>query len=167
MFREFAFTLAGAVVVSGVVALTLSPMMCSKLLKIEKGRQLRKLPRQDASRERKRAISGGCTMPLNYRPAMIFLLVCVLGATGLVYQTTQRELAPEEDQGALFALVNSPQYANLDYLELYMEEVGKSAVSVPGVAELFRHHGLPGSAFGVRRRCCSSPGTSARAATRS
>ncbi len=87
---------------------------------------------------------------LNYRPATIFLLVCVLVATALTYQTTQRELAPEEDQGALFALVNSPQYANLDYLERYMEEVGKALRSAPESQNYFGIMGFQGihSAFG-------------------
>jgi multidrug efflux pump len=124
LFREFAFTLAGAVVVSGVIALTLSPMMCSKLLKVDKqsGRFARFLDRRFESL--KRGYERRLHNTLNYRAAMIFLLVCVLAAVGLMYQTTRRELAPEEYQGALFALVNSPHYANLDYLELYMDEVG-------------------------------------------
>ena len=47
----------------------------------------------------------------------ILVLAGVIAATGLMYMTTQRELAPEEDQGILFTLVKTPQYANLDYLE--------------------------------------------------
>jgi hydrophobe/amphiphile efflux-1 (HAE1) family protein len=150
LFREFAFTLAGAVIVSGVIALTLSPMMCSKLLKIDKenGRFARFLDRRFDSVRRlyERRLHNS----LNYRPAMIFLLVCVLAATALTYQTTQRELAPEEDQGALFALVNSPQYANLDYLERYMDEVGKALLSVPEAQNYFGIMGFQGvhSAFG-------------------
>jgi multidrug efflux pump len=148
LFREFAFTLAGAVIVSGVIALTLSPMMCSKLLKIDRGRFTSFLDRmfEGLKRRYQRRLHNS----LNYRPATIFLLVCVLIATGLAYQTTQRELAPEEDQGALFALVNSPQYANLDYLERYMEEVGKALRSVPESQNYFGIMGFQGihSAFG-------------------
>jgi multidrug efflux pump len=148
LFREFAFTLAGAVIVSGVVALTLSPMMCSKLLKIDRGRFTSFLDRmfEGLKRRYQRRLHNS----LNYRPATIFLLVCVLVATGLAYQTTQRELAPEEDQGALFALVNSPQYANLDYLERYMEEVGKALRSAPESQNYFGIMGFQGihSAFG-------------------
>jgi hydrophobe/amphiphile efflux-1 (HAE1) family protein len=148
LFREFAFTLAGAVIVSGVIALTLSPMMCSKLLKIERGRFTSFLDRlfEGLKRRYQRRLHNS----LNYRPATVFLLVCVLIATALTYQTTQRELAPEEDQGALFALVNSPQYANLDYLERYMEEVGKELRSVPESQNYFGIIGFQGihSAFG-------------------
>jgi multidrug efflux pump len=148
LFREFAFTLAGAVIVSGVIALTLSPMMCSKLLKIDRGRFTSFLDRmfEGLKRRYQRRLHNS----LNYRPATIFLLVCVLIATGLAYQTTRRELAPEEDQGALFALVNSPQYANLDYLERYMEEVGKALRSAPESQNYFGIMGFQGihSAFG-------------------
>jgi multidrug efflux pump len=152
LFREFAFTLAGAVIVSGVIALTLSPMMCSKLLKINKegegGRFARFLDRmfEGVKGRYQRRLHNS----LNYRPATIFLLLCVLAATALTYQTSQRELAPEEDQGALFALVDSPQYANLDYLELYMDEVGKVLRSVPEAQNYFGIMGFQGvhSAFG-------------------
>ena len=148
LFREFAFTLAGAVIVSGVIALTLSPMMCSKLLKIEKGRFTSFLDRmfEGLKRRYQRRLHNS----LNFRPATVFLLICVLVATALTYQTTQRELAPEEDQGALFALVNSPQYANLDYLERYMEEVGKVLRSSPESQNYFGIIGFQGihSAFG-------------------
>jgi multidrug efflux pump len=150
LFREFAFTLAGAVIVSGIIALTLSPMMCSKLLKIDKqgGRFARFLDRMFESV--KRRYQRRLHNTLNYRPAMIFLLICVLIATALTYQTTRRELAPEEDQGALFALVNAPQYANLDYLELYMDEVGKALKSAPEAQNYFGIMGFQGvhSAFG-------------------
>jgi multidrug efflux pump len=148
LFREFAFTLAGAVIVSGIIALTLSPMMCSKLLKIDKGRFASFLDRMFEGL--KRRYQKRLHNSLNYRPATIFMLVCVLIATALAYQTTQRELAPEEDQGALFALVNSPQYANLDYLERYMEEVGKVLRTPPETQNYFGIMGFQGvhSAFG-------------------
>ncbi|MDP9137446.1 MAG: efflux RND transporter permease subunit, partial [Pseudomonadota bacterium] len=149
LFREFAFTLAGAVVISGVVALTLSPMMASKLLR---------------HHESKRGFTGFLDRmfdglralyqrrlhnTLNYRPATIFMLVCVLVATGLMYRTTAKELAPEEDQGILFTLVNSPQYANLDYLERYVDEVGKAFNSMPEKQNYFGIVGFQGvhSAF--------------------
>jgi multidrug efflux pump len=150
LFREFAFTLAGAVIVSGIIALTLSPMMCSKLLKIDKqgGRFAHFLDRmfENIKQRYQRRLHNA----LSYRPAMIFLLICVLIATALTYQTTRRELAPEEDQGALFALVNAPQYANLDYLELYMDEVGKALMSAPEAQNYFGIMGFQGvhSAFG-------------------
>ncbi len=149
LFREFAFTLAGAVIVSGVVALTLSPMMASKLLRHQSSKRgfaglLDRMFDGLRSRYQRRLHNS-----LNYRPATIFMLVCVLVATGLMYRTTAKELAPEEDQGILFTLVNSPQYANLDYLERYVEEVGKAFASVPETQNYFGIIGFQGvhSAF--------------------
>ena len=126
LFREFALTLAGAVIVSGVIAVTLSPMMCSKLLKAEnehdKGGWLtRNLDRMFEGLKRRYQRRLGRT--LNYRPVTLLVLVGVIAATGLMYMTTQRELAPEEDQGILFTLVKTPQYANLDYLEEATEQL--------------------------------------------
>ena len=117
LFREFAFTLAGAVVVSGVIALTLSPMMASKLLKHDQssGRFVRFLDRTfDGLRRR---YERRLHRTLNFRPVTLLILAGVIAATGIMYVTTQKELAPEEDQGILFNIVKAPQTANLDYLE--------------------------------------------------
>ena len=149
LFREFAFTLAGAVIVSGVIALTLSPMMCSKLLRHDdnQGRFARFLDRmfEGLKRRYQRRLDNS----LKYRPVTIFMLICVLVATGLMYTTTQKELAPEEDQGVLFTLINAPQYANLDYLERYVDETGKVFKSIPEFQNYFGIMGFQGihSAF--------------------
>jgi multidrug efflux pump len=149
LFREFAFTLAGAVIISGVIALTLSPMMASKLLRHHQAKRgftgfLDRMFDGLKVRYQRRLHNS-----LNYRPATIFMLACVLVATGLMYRTTARELAPEEDQGVLFTLANSPQYANLDYLERYVEEVGKAFSSLPEKQNYFGIIGFQGvhSAF--------------------
>lgn len=117
LFREFAFTLAGSVVVSGIIALTLSPMMCSRLLGAQQsqGRFVRFLDRLfDGLRRR---YERRLHRTLNFRALTMLVLFGVLVLTGLLYTTTPKELAPEEDQGVLFALAKSPQYANLDYTE--------------------------------------------------
>ncbi|MEI9900842.1 MAG: efflux RND transporter permease subunit [Hyphomicrobium sp.] len=108
LFREFAFTLAGAVIVSGIIALTLTPMMCSKLLSAElsSGRFVKFL---DRTFERlKHRYQRRLTRTLNYRPVTLLVVVGVILATGLMYATAQKELAPEEDQGILFNLVKTP-----------------------------------------------------------
>ena len=145
LFREFAFTLAGAVVVSGFVALTLSPMMCSKLLK---GKSETKgsggftawLDRRfDGLKNRyQRRLHG----TLNYRPVTVLVLAGVLVATGLLYMTSQRELAPEEDQGILFTVVKTPQYANLDYLEDATQQLYAAYSTVPEKDHVFTINGM-------------------------
>jgi hydrophobe/amphiphile efflux-1 (HAE1) family protein len=146
LFREFALTLAGAVIVSGIIAVTLSPMMCSKLLKAKRegggggGGLTGWLDRRfEGLKQRyQRRLHG----TLNYRPVTILVLAGVVAATGLMYMTTQRELAPEEDQGILFTLVKTPQYANLDYLEDATQQLYDAYSSVPEKEHVFTINGM-------------------------
>ncbi|MBC8013980.1 MAG: efflux RND transporter permease subunit [Methyloceanibacter sp.] len=144
LFREFALTLAGAVIVSGVVAITLSPMMCSKLLKSKHagggGRLTDWLDRRFESLKQRyqRRLHG----TLKYRPVTILILAGVVAGTGLMYMTTQRELAPEEDQGILFTLIKTPQYANLDYLEDATQKLYDAYSTVPEKEHVFTINGM-------------------------
>ena len=144
LFREFALTLAGAVIVSGVIAVTLSPMMCSKLFKAEsehdQGWLTRRLDRMFEGLKRRYQRRLGRT--LNYRPVTLLVLAGVMAATGLLYMTTQRELAPEEDQGILFTLVKTPQYANLDYLEESTQQLNQIFSAVPEKEHVFAINGM-------------------------
>jgi multidrug efflux pump len=79
---------------------------------------------------------------LNYRPVTLLVLVGVIAATGLMYMTTQKELAPEEDQGILFTLVKTPQYANLDYLEDATQQLYKVYSTVPEKDHVFTINGM-------------------------
>jgi multidrug efflux pump len=142
LFREFAFTLAGAVVVSGIIALTLSPMMASKLLKAHTsgGRFNRFLDSAfDGLRKR---YERRLHRTLEFRPVTVLVLVGVMAMTGIMYMTTQKELAPEEDQGILFNIVKSPQAANLDYLEQTTAELHKVFATVPEREHVFIINGM-------------------------
>src|SRR5204863_2123633 len=131
LFREFAFTLAGAVLISGIVAVTLSPMMCSLLLKrdMTQGRFARLIDRTFS----RLAESYGRRLErsLDYRPGTRLLTAAVFIALGFMYLNTKAELAPEEDQGVLFALTKGPQYANLDYLNAYGDKLDHAFTSIP------------------------------------
>jgi hydrophobe/amphiphile efflux-1 (HAE1) family protein len=144
LFREFAFTLAGAVIVSGVIALTLSPMMCSKLLSAElsSGRFVKFL---DRSFERlKHRYQRRLNRTLNYRPVTVLVLVGVIVATGLMYATAQQELAPEEDQGIIFNMVKTPPSANIDYLEQVTDHLYQVFKTVPEKEHVFAISGMGG-----------------------
>jgi multidrug efflux pump len=120
LFKEFAFTLAGAVVVSGVIALTLSPMMCSRLLRSHhrEGGKQGLAERLDALFERLRLrYEGRLHRALDNRPTVLLFLFGALALTGVFYFSTPRELAPSEDQGILLTIAKTPQSANLDYME--------------------------------------------------
>src|SRR5205823_7135879 len=115
---EFAFTLAGAVIVSGVIALTLSPMMCSVLLKnTEEGRFARLVNREFGAVTR--WYGRKLDRSLDYRPITGLFPLTILGLAGLLYMHTPKELAPEEDQGIVFSVLKAPKYANIDYLDFY------------------------------------------------
>ena len=152
LFREFAFALAGSVVVSGVIALTLSPMMCSKLLKPPPPRGTFSFARLlDSMFERARRVYTWCLVhSLNFRALTVLVLVGVLVLTGIMFVTTPKELAPEEDQGVIFALIKAPQYGNLDYIEKSTKQLHDFTAQVPEAEHLFAINGYQGvtSGFG-------------------
>ncbi|MGH7093561.1 MAG: efflux RND transporter permease subunit, partial [Stellaceae bacterium] len=131
LFREFAFTLAGAVLISGVIAVTLSPMMCSLLLSntMTESRFARLVDRSFSALSR--WYGRRLERSLDYRPVTALFAVAVFIALGFMYINTKKELAPEEDQGVLFALTKAPQYSNLDYQDTYGEEIDKALSSFP------------------------------------
>ncbi len=114
LFREFAFTLAGAVIVSGVVALTLSPMMGAKLLRpVEKERGFATWinRRFDSVRDGYTRALGST---LRYRPVVLTLWVIVALLIVPFYMFSQRELAPAEDQGVVFSVVQAAPNATIE-----------------------------------------------------
>jgi multidrug efflux pump len=131
LFREFAFTLAGAVIISGIVAVTLSPMMCSLLLTrtSSQGRFARLIDRGFSRLAD--AYGRRLQRSLDYRPVTALFALAVFAALAFMYLNTKAELAPEEDQGVLFALTKAPQYANLDYANAYGEELDRAFTSFP------------------------------------
>jgi multidrug efflux pump len=143
LFREFAFTLAGAVVVSGVIALTLSPMMASKLLRPHGGAGRFGSLVDRVFGSLRRAYERRLARTLERRPVTLLVLVVVLASTVIMYLTTQKELAPEEDQGFLMSMVEVPASANLDYLEQATARLGKVLDTLPEKDHVFTIHGFP------------------------
>jgi multidrug efflux pump len=131
LFREFAFTLAGAVIISGVVAVTLSPMMCSLLLSREMlhGRFVHLIDR--AFSRLAEWYGRKLVRSLDYRPVTALFAAAVFASLAFMYMNTKSELAPEEDQGVLFALTKAPQYSNLDYQEAYTDKLDQAFGSFP------------------------------------
>lgn len=144
LFREFAFTLAGAVVVSGVVALTLSPMMSSLLLhsQMNEGRLSRAIEHnmQRATDRYSRLL--GATLAA--RPAVLLVGAVVMGAIVILFTGAQRELAPQEDQGYVFVQTKAPQYANVDYTARYAHEVEQLFRGLPEYVSSWFDNGTDG-----------------------
>ena len=145
LFREFAFTLAGAVVVSGIVALTLSPMMASKLVRHNGETSLKK--RVDSVFDSiQTRYEGLLRKSLSVRPAIIAgCLVLVLGIPPL-YMMSIKELAPKEDQGFLFGIVQAAPNSTIDQTLLYIDLVGDAFTSMPEYATSFQVT-MPSSGF--------------------
>jgi multidrug efflux pump len=150
LFREFAFTLAGSVLVSGVIALTLSPMMSQRLIPGHENRG-RFATVVDTWMRRLSDRYGSATRKiLDQRVAVAIVGVGVMAAILLFMLRSERELAPNEDHGYVFALVRAPEYANLDYSEQYSKDLEGVFRSMPEYVSSWFDVGISGQnyAFG-------------------
>ncbi len=155
LFMEFALALAGAVLVSGFVALTLTPMLCSKLLRhnpkpnfFDRGmeRALTGLSRGYGGLLRwilTARAGGGAGKLLQAR--WIVLLVMAASAAGIavVWPTMKSELAPLEDRGTILASINAPDGATLDYTDRYARELERIGQQYPEFDRIFASLGSP------------------------
>ncbi len=127
LFVEFVFTLAAAVTVSAVIALTLSPMMCSKLLKPHRANasdwESRLVRAIDTRFERLlHWYQGKLTRSLRYTPVVAVLVVIVMGGIYFMYTSAKSELAPQEDQGFVIVQSTAAPNATLQAKVLYDKE---------------------------------------------
>ena len=138
LFREFAFTLAGAVFISGCVALTLSPMMASRLMKSEHSHNWF-VTKIDSVFE---AIKRGYGRALSATLANRGLVYAVWGTLALVlapmYMFSPAELAPNEDQGVVFTAMDLPPNASLEQVTTYSDQVYKIFKSTPEFGTSFQ-----------------------------
>jgi len=143
LFVEFALTLAGAVIVSGFTALTLSPMMSSLLLRHETGhggfyeageRALRWL-----DRSYRRLLDGA--LRLKWPALAVGLVVYALAAW--LFVGLPRELAPQEDQGFIIAIGLAPQGATVDYTDKYAHQMEQMLLKLPDQQRVFQIVGYP------------------------
>ncbi len=147
LFREFALTLAGAVLISGVVALTLSPMMGSKLLRAgdtERGFAGWVNERFERLRQRYTRMLGST---LNYRPVTLTLWAIVVVLIVPFYMFSQKELAPPEDQSFFFAFLQAPANSTIDQVRLFANQLEKVYDSIPEKKATFQVI-FPGGGFG-------------------
>jgi multidrug efflux pump len=138
LFREFAFTLAAAVIVSGVVALTLSPMMGSRLLRAgDTERGLSGWINRRFDRVRL-GYAGVLSRTLRYRPVVLVLWAIVAALTVPFYMFSQRELAPAEDQGVVFGVVQAAANSTVDQTNLFTRQIYDVYRSLPEAASIFQ-----------------------------
>ena len=143
LFREFAFTLAGAVLISGLLALTLSPMMCSRLLKEsrEQGPLALRLDRLFGSI--RGLYARLLEQALDRRWVTALIGIMVLSSLWMLYQGAQHELAPSEDQGVVFIQASASRTATVGYLSDYLDVLNRLFAQTPDV-----DHSFMGAGFG-------------------
>ncbi len=144
LFREFSFTLAGAVIISGIVALTITPSMSARILKAGYVGRFQGFVDHVFDRLAnwyERRVSSS----LDYRPVTLLMVLSLLGATVFMFLNTTSELAPEEDQGALFAILNAPRYATNEYMKLYTDQISELTDDIPEVKTDFSIAGIGGT----------------------
>ncbi len=144
LFSEFAFTLAGAVLLSGVIALTLSPMMCARVLNATQ-LQGKFIQRVEFFYSRlARIYQTVLRSILDSRWVVIVFMSAVLAGVFFLYMTTQAELAPSEDQGYFYSNAQGPVNANVGYTTKYMQQVEKIYERLPGVEQSLVFNGQGG-----------------------
>ncbi|MCP5079329.1 MAG: multidrug efflux RND transporter permease subunit [Psychromonas sp.] len=151
LFTEFALTLAGAVFVSGIVALTLSPMMCSRMLKSNHQPNRFEAAVDNTLTGLTNAYSRSLDKLMTRRPAVILFAICVFASLPLLFKYIPSELAPKEDKGALMMMSKAPANANLDYVESSMKVITDEISKQPEVQASLAMIGVPSStqAFGI------------------
>ena len=155
LFREFAFTLAGAVIISGIVALTLSPMMCSRLLGHDhrEGGLSSFLDRQFV--RLREMYHGTLHRTLDYVPVTLTFAVIVLISIYFMFVTSDQELAPMEDQGIALVMSTAAPNTSLEQLSRYTAALIRSYEDLPETEQTFLFNGSIGSNSAVNNLALS------------
>ncbi|GMN89144.1 efflux RND transporter permease subunit [Francisella sciaenopsi] len=145
LFTEFAYSLAGAVVISGIVAYTLSPMLCSKILNREMMstklvKFIDKLFTKLTAKYKSILI-----FVLDIKPAIAIVGAIVLASCFIMGKGIKSELAPNEDMGFLGIMGQAPSSANINYLEAFGTKLASTLDEVPGKQDTFILNGVMGS----------------------
>ena len=148
LFTEFAFTLAGAVAVSAIVALTLSPLMCSRLLKQgdeKKNHSSRFVEYVDKHFERlKNKYQRALHESLNFLSVTVVFTLIIFLSIYFLYSSSKSELAPQEDQGIIISQLTTSPNATLAQTQLYSNAVNKIYHSFSETKRTFQLDGISG-----------------------
>jgi multidrug efflux pump len=148
LFREFAFTLAGAVMISGIVALTLSPVMSSRLLTAEgEHRGFAGFINRTFDKYFRNTYGRLLDGTLNARPAVYTVWIVLTLLCYPMFMFSQKELAPTEDQGVIFGIIEAPANATIDQTVKYANKVEEAFLKIPETAFTFQLT-FPTSGFG-------------------
>ena len=137
LFAEFALTLAGAVLVSGFVALTLTPMMCSRLLRPHQAHGRLYNLMESGLVALNRGYRATLLATLKLRPLVVLMVLAVAGASVMLFGSLKKELAPIEDRGVLFTAGNAPEGSTVDFTSRYAGEFERVIKRIPEVEHSF------------------------------
>ena len=143
LFTEFALTLAGAVLVSGFTALTLSPMMSSRLLRHETSHGPLFQLGERALGALDRGYRGLLATALKLRWVVVAAALTVFAGAGLLWASLPKELAPQEDQGFIIGFGMAPEGATVEYTDRYARQMEAQFAQIPQVKQYFQIVGYP------------------------
>ncbi len=133
LFTEFALTLAGAVLISGFVALTLSPMMCSLILKRDTTPNKFARTAEGVLHWLDDKYRNGARRMLSIRIVVFPILAIIAIIIGILFMTSRSELSPTEDRGVVFTALIGPEGATVDYMLAYALQLEAAAKSIPEI----------------------------------
>ena len=149
LFIEFALALAGAVVVSGFVALTLSPMMCSLLLKHETKHSKIYNWIERGFTAFTRGYQRLLNLALDNRLIVVLVMLIVAGAAVVLFKSIKTELSPLEDRGVIFGSLSAPEGSTSDYLMKYVQQVEGIYKALPEMQAYGGNGGFPNVSDGL------------------
>lgn len=149
LFGEFALALAGAVLMSGFVALTLTPMMCSKLLKHNKTPNRFDLTVETVLTRLTQRYEKLLVWTLQYKLVVLGVMLASAVGSAWLLNTTKQELAPLEDRGVVLTVINGPDGATLEYTRRYAQAIERVGQDYPEFDRIFAIVGNPSVAQGT------------------
>jgi len=149
LFTEFAWTLAGAVLISGFVALTLSPMMCSRLLRHRERHNLLYRVIEGGLAGLTRAYRASLRTALGVRAAVVLLALMVAGFAAVLFRQIPSELSPVEDRGTIVAIGIAPEGSTVAYTDAYVRRMEQIFRETPHVERFFTVIGFSGVTQGI------------------
>ena len=145
LFKEFALTLAGAVFISGIVALTLSPMMTSKLLKSNAQPTWMERKVEHTLRKMNALYNYMLDIVMQNRKSMVVFAMAIFASLPFLFNSLSSELTPNEDKGAFIAIGSAPSNVNVDYIQDAMQPYMKNLMEMPEVSFGMSIAGAPSS----------------------
>lgn len=144
LFKEFAFTLAGAVVISGIVALTLSPMMCAYVFKPHDSTKRLTLYVDHKFNQLKNWYQRNLSAALDHHVFLYVFAILVMVSCLFLFLTTPSQLAPDEDQGVVWIMGQAPEATNINYMEAFTAPLNSIYKKYPAMQDYFIVNGMGG-----------------------